>query len=169
MQSPPLLKKLDWVFTNASWTLSFPNTTCKALVMEISDHNPMVITISTAIPKVHIFRFENYWLQRQGFNEILLERWNNTIALPDKARSITQKFKSLRSALRTWSSKISNLKSSIANISQTLQWLDVIEEYRDLSLEEWNFRSILREKMLSLLEQQRIYWKQRKHQMGDPR
>lgn len=73
MQSPPLLEKLDWVFTNTSWTLSFPNTTCKTLVMEISDHNPMVITISIAIPKVHIFRFENYWLQRQCFNKILLK------------------------------------------------------------------------------------------------
>ena len=30
-----------------------------------------------------------------------------------------------------------------------------------MSLEEWNFRAILNEKLLSLLEQQRIYWKQR--------
>ena len=36
-----------------------------------------------------------------------------------------------------------------------------MEEYRDLSVEEWNFRSILRDKLLTLLEQQRIYWKQR--------
>ena len=39
--------------------------------------------------------------------------------------------------------------------------MDSIEEVRDLSLEEWNFRCILREKLLFLLEQQRVYWRQR--------
>jgi hypothetical protein len=68
-------------------------------------------------------------------------------------------FKNLRGALKAWSSTLSNLKISIANISFTLLLLEAMEEYRDLSLEEWNFRCILREKLLTLLEQQRIYWK----------
>jgi hypothetical protein len=33
MQTPPLLKKLDWVFTSSTWDLSFPVTACKALTM----------------------------------------------------------------------------------------------------------------------------------------
>lgn len=40
MQLPPLLVKLDWVFTNNSWPLSYPKTSYKALVMEVSDHTP---------------------------------------------------------------------------------------------------------------------------------
>jgi len=32
MQNPPLLEKLDWVFTNNSWTLTYPETAGKALV-----------------------------------------------------------------------------------------------------------------------------------------
>jgi hypothetical protein len=39
--------------------------------------------------------------------------------------------------------------------------LDLIEEFRDLSLEEWNFRVILKKELLSLVEQQKTYWKQR--------
>jgi hypothetical protein len=39
--------------------------------------------------------------------------------------------------------------------------LDIIEEARDLTLEEWNFRSILNTHLQSLLHQQRIYWQQR--------
>jgi hypothetical protein len=35
-----------------------------------------------------------------------------------------------------------------------LLWLDLMEEHRDLSLEEWNHLG-------NLLEQARIYWKQR--------
>jgi hypothetical protein len=39
--------------------------------------------------------------------------------------------------------------------------LDVLEEFRDLSVIEWNFRHLLQEKLANLLRQQQIYWKQR--------
>jgi hypothetical protein len=37
--------------------------------------------------------------------------------------------------------------------------MDTLEEFRDLSLEEWNFRAIVHENLGRLLEQRRIYWK----------
>lgn len=36
----------------------------------------------------------------------------------------------------------------------------IIEEFRDLSLEKWNFREIIRRILLTLLAQQRTYWRQ---------
>lgn len=42
-----------------------------------------------------------------------------------------------------------------------LQFLDALEEHRDLSIEEWSFRTLVRDKLLALLEQQRVYWMQR--------
>ena len=53
------------------------------------------------------------------------------------------------------------MASSIANVKAVLQLLDAIECFRDLSLLEWNFRDILSTKLISLLKQQRTYWKQR--------
>ena len=52
MQQDPLLVKLDWFFTSASWKTSFPNTIVLPLAKPISDHLPCVIKIGTAIPKV---------------------------------------------------------------------------------------------------------------------
>jgi hypothetical protein len=46
-------------------------------------------------------------------------------------------------------------------IKVLLQFKEILEEYRDLSVQEWNFKAILNEKLSSLLDQQRIYWKQR--------
>lgn len=60
MQNPPLLEKLDWVFTNPAWTLAFSVTTCKALVMEVSDHCPLLITISTDVPRAHVFQLKTF-------------------------------------------------------------------------------------------------------------
>lgn len=129
--------------------------------MEVSDHSPLIISISTDIPKAHIFRFENFWLLKNDFQALLNENWSASPHLTDKARIITSKFKNLRGALKVWSSRLSNIKTSIANISTTLQFLETLEGYRDLSLQELNFICILRGKLLALLEQQRIYWKQR--------
>ena len=36
-----------------------------------------------------------------------------------------------------------------------------MEEFRDPTLEEWNFWKLLEEKLVFLFEQQKIYWKQR--------
>lgn len=103
MQTPPLLEKLDWVFTSSSWGLSFPVTSCKALTMETSDHCPMVISISTDIPKGHVFRFENYWLLKPGFLDLVTQSWPSPTPTQDKARIITRKFKILRNDLKAWS------------------------------------------------------------------
>jgi hypothetical protein len=129
--------------------------------MEVSDHSPMVVAISTNVPKAFIFRFENYWLMREDFNEVFLENWLPTSEGLDKAKSLTRKLKKLRAALKAWSSKFSNLKKTISNNSLALQFLDSLEEYRDLSIEEWNFKVVVRENLLALLEQQIIYWMQR--------
>jgi hypothetical protein len=74
---------------------------------------------------------------------------------------VTAKFKNLRRVLRVWQGQISNLNIAIHNNKVMLSFLDMIEESRDLTLEEWNFRKIIQDHLGSLLEQQRIYWKQR--------
>ena len=49
-QLAPLLERLDWFFTFANWTISYPTTFVYPLVMETSDHGPCLISISTSIP-----------------------------------------------------------------------------------------------------------------------
>ena len=39
--------------------------------------------------------------------------------------------------------------------------MEVISDHRDLSIEEWNFKDILKDHLLDLLERHRLYWKQR--------
>jgi hypothetical protein len=56
---------------------------------------------------------------------------------------------------------MSNLAATISNNKIALFLLDSMEEFRDLSLEEWNFRKLVQEHLENLLEKQRIYWKQR--------
>ena len=129
--------------------------------METSDHVPCLISISTAIPKSHIFRFENYWLHLDDFMNQVSIGWHSDFHHSDAANLITTKFKNFRKVLKEWKRTLSNLKQNITNVKLTLDWINFMEDFRDLTLAEWNFRALLEEKLISLLQQQKTYWKQR--------
>lgn len=69
-QSSPLLERLDWFFSSSAWTTYYPNTTVSTLLLEILDHWPCNISISTSIPKGQLFRFENHWLHMPSFPQV---------------------------------------------------------------------------------------------------
>jgi len=62
-------------------------------------------------------------------------------------KNLTTKFKKLRMAIKEWKGTLSNLKATIGNVKLILSFFCLIEEFRDLSLVEWNFRKILEGKL----------------------
>jgi len=125
--------------------------------METSDHSPCLISIKTTIPKGKIFGFENYLMEHEQFLNIVQHGWSLPSFQSDSGKVITAKFKNLRRVIRAWQSQLSNLKANIANVKLVLSFLGLLEEFRDLSLQEWNFRHILEQRLVSLLKQQKIY------------
>jgi hypothetical protein len=128
---------------------------------DISDHSPYLISISTDIPKAKIFKFENYWLLHDEFMPTLEHGWSLPCYQEDKEKKLGAKFKMLRKVLRQWHAQISNMATTIQNNKMIVSFLDTLEEFRDLALEEWNFRKIVLDHLENLLEQQTKYWKQR--------
>ena len=161
MQSAPLLEQIDWVFTTSNWTSDFPNTLLLPMARPTSDHIPCKIQIGTSIPKAHVFRFENFWVEHPGFFDMVNSVWNSNISATNSATRITAKFKLLRAALKKWSKGLSNLSCLIKNCNSTLEILDTLEEQRPLFLQEFNFRKILKKHILKLLKHQKDYWKKR--------
>jgi hypothetical protein len=45
----------------------------------------------------------------------------------------------------------------VRDIKLLIEFIDNIEEHRDLSIEEWNFRDIMQQKVAELLNIQKIY------------
>lgn len=123
-QQPPLLERLDWFFSSVSWTSNYPNTFASTLTMETSDHVPCLISISTAIPKGSVFRFENYWLQHDDFFNQVQLGWFSPTFHHDAAKNITARFKNLRKVLEEWKHSLSNLKDNINNVKLTLSFLN---------------------------------------------
>jgi hypothetical protein len=160
-QSSPLLERLDWMFASASWLANYLGSSVPTLSRDILDHSPFLIPISNDIPKARIFRFENYWLLHDDFMQVMQLGWSIPVGSSDKAKRIMGKFKNLRRVLKTWQLQLSILASVISNNKMVILFLDILEEFKDLSHEEWNFRKIVQDNLETLLEQQRLYWRQR--------
>lgn len=58
------------------------------------------------------------------------------MAHSNHAKILSAKFKNLRKALKEKQASMLGLKSVIANTKFIIQFLDILEEYRDLSLPE---------------------------------
>jgi hypothetical protein len=110
------------------------------------------------MPKGKVFRFENYLMEHEHFWAVVQHGWSLPTQQTDAAKIIIEKFKNLRRVIRAWQAQLSSLKTNISNVKLIISLLGIIEEFRDLSLMEWNFRDLLEKKLLSLLRQQKIYW-----------
>lgn len=100
-------------------------------------------------------------MDHEDFLQIVFHAWAILVQQQDKVKKLVAKFKNLRRVLRAWQAQISNLSSTIKNVRLLLSLLELMEEYRDLSLKEWNFIILLKDHLESLLHGQKIYWKQR--------
>jgi endonuclease/exonuclease/phosphatase family metal-dependent hydrolase len=54
-QHSPLLERLGWFFTSASWTLEYPSTEVFTRTMETSDHVPCLIEFQLLLPGLMSF------------------------------------------------------------------------------------------------------------------
>ena len=133
----------------------------KPLCKPTSDHTPCVVTIETKIPRAKLFRFESYWLLHPGFMDVVKRVWDRPIAVNNAATMLYRKFKRLRQELKAWSKGISRLSVAIENTNKTLEELDELENHRSLTLPESNFRKIIKNDLLRLLDYQKQYWKER--------
>jgi len=155
MQDDPLLEQLDWCFTSAN----YPNTLLMPLSKPTSDHTPCVAQISTSIPKAHLFRFENFWVEQPGFLEIVQESWQTEVSATNSATKLVAKFKILRINLKKWSKSISKINNLIKSCDDILLVLDKLEDLRELFIQEHNFRKIQKEHINKLLHYRQEYWK----------
>ena len=127
----------------------------------VSDHIPCVVVIESKIPKSKLFRFENYWVNHEGFSDIVEKSWSKPCHAPNSVALICKNMKNLRYELKRWSRGISKLKIMIQNSNGALAQLDLLEDKWALFIQEKNFRRILKLHLNMLLKYQNDYWRKR--------
>ena len=82
----------------------------------------------------------------------IIQTWQITVHVSNSAQIISAKLKLLRRVLKNWAKNLSNLAKLIANCNLVIAFFDKLEEYRELYLQELNFRAILKKHIALLLE-----------------
>lgn len=74
--SSPIIAVLDRVFISADWEMQYPLATARSLIRVGSDHNPLLVeTENRERIRSQIFKFENAWLNQEGFKEWVIAKW----------------------------------------------------------------------------------------------
>jgi hypothetical protein len=157
MQRELLLEQLDWCFTSINWISDYPNTLMTPLARTTSDQTPCVVQISTDIPKGNLFRFENFWVEQQGFYDLVKMVWESNVRATTSASTIVAKFQLLQRVLKKWSQSLSQLKIQLKKCNEIISVLDKLEKNRPLYLTEANLRSIIQKHIENLLKAQKEY------------
>jgi hypothetical protein len=87
--------------------------------------------------------------------------WNSPVKPLSASGIITAKLKNLRYELKRWGKNLSHLKDLIGKCNYVILLLDQLEDERDLSRPEFNFRNIVKVHLKKLLQLQSDYWKSR--------
>ena len=89
--------------------------------------------------------------------EVVQNAWARLVQSQNMATVLCRKFKTLRHDLKYWSKNISKLTIAIENSNRALLEIDGLENKRQISTPEANFRKILKAHLIRLLSYQRMY------------
>ena len=104
-----------------------------------------------------MFRFENFWIEHDGFLSTVQNSWSHTVDATNSARIISAKFKKLRGELKRWSKSLSNLSLLVDNCNKVICFLDDLEDRRLLFNPEINLRNLVKVQVQTLLKYKNAY------------
>jgi exonuclease III len=98
-----VMATIDRVFMSTDWAAAFTNVHLKALPRLGSDHTPLIVdTCAFSVPKEKVFRFEKWFLEVEGFREIVCKAWNTKCCFT-KAIDVWQfNIRNTRRAIKGW-------------------------------------------------------------------
>ncbi|XP_071685019.1 uncharacterized protein [Lolium perenne] len=93
--------------------------------------------------------------------DLVKEVWTWPVRSSSAAGILSAKLKNLRYELKRWGKSLSAIKQLILKCNQAILILDQLEDERELSRPEFNFRNIVKEHLKALMQSQSDYWKKR--------
>jgi hypothetical protein len=137
-QMNPTLERLDRFLVNKYWEKLFPLSLVYKMPRELSDHNPLVISLNINQPLRNLnFRFELSWLKHPDFLQKTQEIWDRRCHAETTFDKIQSKLKRFKQYFKGWGFNLQgeNRKKK-ENLSQELMKLEQKEEEGTISLSQ---------------------------------
>ncbi|WMV13351.1 hypothetical protein MTR67_006736 [Solanum verrucosum] len=125
--------RLDRFLISEEWEVSFRKIKQSILPRVTSDHNPLLLECGNWEKQTSYFKFENWWLQTQDFNERIKVWWNSVTYVGRPDYILACKLKLLKVKLKEWSKTLhGNLGLQKQCTLNQLADLDLIQDQRTL-------------------------------------
>lgn len=112
----PTFKRLGRCIANAEWCTAYPNTTVYHLPMLRSDHAPILAILNSSRCRTNKpFRFENWWLMEQEYEDIAKTSWQRSTTRP-----FHKKANYLATDLKKWHRAKPKLADQLATVEDQL-------------------------------------------------
>lgn len=150
------LERIDRAFTTVPWLEAFPQNHLRSLSSECSDHAPLLLRLQCNAWAKPRFRFEGFWVRLDGFDEVVRRAWAAPISNVDACRVLNIKFRLTAKALKNWSREnVGSVRLQLFMARELIAHLDVAQEQRELTDEEWSLRKDLKRRCLGLASMSR--------------
>jgi hypothetical protein len=136
------MAKLDRVLASVEWESRYPLAKVIVLPKGVNDYNLVMVDCGRKIQdKDHLFRFEKWWLEIEGFSEVVIKAWESEFQHIDPLETCQFKIRLLRKKIRGWHRNIeAYVKKKKVDILGKIDLLDKIAELHQLSDQEMEER-----------------------------
>jgi hypothetical protein len=154
--------RLDRFLISTEWEESFPEAIQKRLPRALSDHFPVMLVCGMGRRGRTPFRFENMWLQAEGFVEQVKRWWDSYYVEGNLSYMMARKLIALKGDLKKWNVEVfGDIGRRKKELKEELGELDRIGEDRELTAEEIIKRDECSHKLERTLFQEEVSWRQK--------
>ena len=148
--------KLDRLFITSEWISAFPSLAVSILKRSLSDHSPILASVSIKNWGPKPFRFLNYWLSHHDCLKVIHESWKQLGKAP-----IIEKLRGVKRKLKAWNiSHFGSIDENIRKCENIISDLDNNAKSRDLSEEELELRRNAQNDLWKWMKRRESYWAQ---------
>ncbi|KAI0493588.1 hypothetical protein KFK09_023707 [Dendrobium nobile] len=128
-------QRLDRILFNNEWISNFPSTQVHHLSRTLSDHAPLLMTISgNKIMPSLAFRFQNMWINHSDFLNVISANWHANVFPDNNVHGMSRlwaKLSRLKQLLRWWNKHVfktifDNIKEDEDNVLSHIPTSNVI-------------------------------------------
>uniref|UniRef100_A0A0V0IXC5 Putative ovule protein n=1 Tax=Solanum chacoense TaxID=4108 RepID=A0A0V0IXC5_SOLCH len=161
-ESHDVAARLDRFLFSEEWNEEFKNIKQTTLHKVTSDHTPILLQSGNWEPRRSYFKFENWWLQTEGFLDRVKMWWNSIVCEGRPDFILAFKLRALKDKLKEWAKTSNgNLAMQKQNILAKLAELEEIQDQRVLTEVETLSKAELLVDFESIAKCEEIAWRQR--------
>ncbi|KAK1300587.1 hypothetical protein QJS10_CPB13g01304 [Acorus calamus] len=162
----PACARLDRVLINTDWEEAFNSCSLRGLPRLCSDHSPLVLEAGIPAHSARHFKFENWWLQVEGFRDVAVSCWARPVPELKGAKKMGFKLKRLKGIIKQWSAEQRRkLQSKKEVIARELKVIEGLEEEGRLDTAGRERRAAINGEWWNILRIDEAVWRQRSREV----